>query len=81
MYTNIHTNIQIYIRIYIYICIHIYKYIYIYIYTYEHVCILIYTLCHRAIGTGMSEAPVLVPIFSYAAEEGARPNSYFRQVN
>ena len=29
----------------------------------------------------MSEAPVLVPIFPYAAEGGARPNSYFRQGN
>ena len=29
----------------------------------------------------MSEAPVLVPIFSYAAEGGARPSSYFRHWN
>ena len=29
----------------------------------------------------MSEAPVLVPIFPYAAEGGARPSSYFRQGN
>jgi len=25
----------------------------------------------------MSEAPVIVPIFPYAAEGGARPSSYF----
>ena len=37
------------------------------------------TLCHSGIGTGMSEAPVLVLIFPYAAEGGARPISYFRQ--
>jgi len=29
----------------------------------------------------MSEAPVLVPIFPYTAEGGARPSSYFRQGN
>jgi len=29
----------------------------------------------------MSEVPVLVPIFPYAAEGGARPSSYFRQGN
>ena len=29
----------------------------------------------------MSEAPVLVPIFPYAAEGGARPSSFFRQGN
>ena len=29
----------------------------------------------------MSEATVLVPIFPYAAEGGARPSSYFRQGN
>jgi len=27
----------------------------------------------------MSEAPVLVPIYTHAAEGGARPSSYFRQ--
>jgi len=36
---------------------------------------------HHTLGTGMSEAPVLVPIFPYAAEGGARPSSYFRQGN
>ena len=40
---------------------------YIYINTYTYIC--------------MSEAPVLVPIFSYAAEGGARPSSFFRQGN
>ena len=40
-----------------------------------------YTLCYHTLGTGMSEAPVLVPIFPYAAEGGARPSSYFRQGN
>jgi len=40
-----------------------------------------YTLCYYTLGTGMSEAPVLVLIFSYAAEGGARPSSYFRQGN
>ena len=39
------------------------------------------TLCQRGIGTGMSKAPVLVPIFPYAAEGGARPSSYFQQGN
>ena len=39
------------------------------------------TQCYRGIGTGMSEAPILVPIFPYAAEGGARPSSYFRQGN
>jgi len=39
------------------------------------------TLCYHTLGTGVSEAPVLVPIFSYAAEGGARPSSYFRQGN
>jgi len=40
-----------------------------------------YTLCYHTLGTGMSEAPVLVPIFPYAAEGGARPSCYFRQGN
>jgi len=37
-----------------------------------------YTLCYHTLGTGMSEAPVLVP---YAVEVGARPSFYFRQGN
>ena len=38
-------------------------------------------MCYHTLGTGMSEAPVLVPNFLYAAEGGARPSSYFRQGN
>jgi len=38
-------------------------------------------MCYHTLGTGMSEAPVLVPIFPYTAVGGARPRSYFRQGN
>ena len=37
------------------------------------------TLCQRGIGTDMSEAPVLVPFFPYAAEGGVRPSFSFGQ--
>jgi len=41
----------------------------------------IYVYINIYIYISMSEAPVLVPIFPYAAEGGARPSSYFRQTS